>query len=390
MINYWPLKYVSPKSTRNRAIKGLQSIRALASRLMPERTVHDTLVLGSWNIRNFDDNRFGHGPRLTESLYYIAEVISAFDVVAIQEICRDMGPIQEVMKLLGKQYDLILTDVTEGPSGNKERIGFIYNTNKVWFRNVAGEIVLPFKKQISDVTKQRQFARTPFSCCFQAGWFKFVFSTVHIYYGKNAKSSPAYKRRVKEIDAIAKFLKDRAGKETDNYILVGDFNIDVPGDEAYNALEKHGFEIVKNNVGSNAKQNKFYDQISWLPNERKVQQSKSDRKQGVLDVFNAVFTDDEFAKYKKDVSNTLETNLDSAKRKLAEERSKGNQKKIDKAKKAVDNFKAMLNSPAEMENYYLNTWRTFQISDHLPLWVELEVDFSADYLEWLKAGEFEV
>ncbi len=390
MINYWPLKYVTPKSTRNRTIKGLQSIRDLVSKKMPEKTVRDSLVLGSWNIRNFDDNRFAYGPRLTESIYYIAEVISAFDVIAIQEVCRDLGPIREVMKLLGNQYDMILTDITEGPSGNKERIGFIYNTNKVKFRNIAGEIVLPFKKQISDVTKQRQFARTPFSCCFKAGWFNFVFSTVHIYYGKDSKKSPEYKRRVKEIDAVAKFIKERAEKESDNYILVGDFNIDIPGDEAFNALEKHGFEIVKNNVASNAKKTKFYDQISWLPNERKLRQSQSERNKGVLDVFDAVFGEDDFNKHKKHVTASVEASRERAREKLVKARSKGNQKKIDKAKKALNKVTAMLNSPAEMEKYYLNIWRTFQISDHLPLWVELDVNFSSEYLEWLKGGEFDV
>ena len=39
------------------------------------------------------------------------------------------------------------------------------------------------------------------------------------------------------------------------------------------------------------------------------------------------------------------------------------------------------------ENYYKNTWRTFQMSDHLPMWVELEIDFSEEYLKKLKKKE---
>ena len=31
-------------------------------------------------------------------------------------------------------------------------------------------------------------------------------------------------------------------------------------------------------------------------------------------------------------------------------------------------------------DYYLKTYRTHQMSDHLPLWVELKVDFSSQYL----------
>ena len=38
---------------------------------------------------------------------------------------------------------------------------------------------------------------------------------------------------------------------------------------------------------------------------------------------------------------------------------------------------------AAIEKYYLTSWRTFQMSDHLPLWVELKVDFSDAYLKRL-------
>ncbi|MEO1334510.1 MAG: hypothetical protein AAFV29_02665, partial [Myxococcota bacterium] len=35
---------------------------------------------------------------------------------------------------------------------------------------------------------------------------------------------------------------------------------------------------------------------------------------------------------------------------------------------------------------YYNTWRTFQMSDHLPMWVEIKVDFTNDYLNSLRPG----
>jgi endonuclease/exonuclease/phosphatase family metal-dependent hydrolase len=38
----------------------------------------------------------------------------------------------------------------------------------------------------------------------------------------------------------------------------------------------------------------------------------------------------------------------------------------------------------QIKNYYMKTWRTFQMSDHLPLWVELKIDFSKQYLERMK------
>ena len=35
---------------------------------------------------------------------------------------------------------------------------------------------------------------------------------------------------------------------------------------------------------------------------------------------------------------------------------------------------------------YYKLWRTFQVSDHLPMWAELKIDFSDDYLKLLSAG----
>ena len=35
------------------------------------------------------------------------------------------------------------------------------------------------------------------------------------------------------------------------------------------------------------------------------------------------------------------------------------------------------------QSYYSGKWRTFQMSDHLPLWVELKIDFSDEYLKGL-------
>ena len=35
----------------------------------------------------------------------------------------------------------------------------------------------------------------------------------------------------------------------------------------------------------------------------------------------------------------------------------------------------------QIEKYYMTNWRTFEMSDHLPLWIELKIDFSNQYLE---------
>jgi len=135
MPYYKPLKNLSA-TDRKRTVKGLQRLRKqFADVRFPTKNSSESLILGTWNIRNFDDDRFNYGQRIPEALHYIAEIISRFDIVAVQEICEDLAPLNSLMRLLGRQYDYILTDVTHsGLGGNKERLGFIYDQNKVDFK----------------------------------------------------------------------------------------------------------------------------------------------------------------------------------------------------------------------------------------------------------------
>jgi exonuclease III len=389
-MNYWRIKYQTPAS-RRRTIRNLKTLRKFLDDMLPRRTAEGTLVLGTWNIRNFDDNRFHSGPRLEETFFYIAEVLSRFDTIAVQEVCVDLRPLERLMSILGHEHDFLFTDATEGASGNDERLGFVFHRDKVSFQGVAGEIVLPEALLISDVTNKRQFARTPFACAFQSGWLKFVFATVHIYYGSQSKTSNAYKRRVKEIEVVARFLAKRAKKEDHTYFLVGDFNIDVLGDPTADALEKAKFTIVRNKTGSNQTRTKFYDQISFMAREGEVQLSDSEKSHGVLPLFDCLFRDDEFDVYDEDVTNTLTARLKAHRAELAEweakSPSKSRTKKLASLAKAIDEVTETRAKKALREQYYIEDWRTFQLSDHFPLWIELDVDFTTQYLDSLRAAQ---
>ena len=65
------------------------------------------------------------------------------------------------------------------------------------------------------------------------------------------------------------------------------------------------------------------------------------------------------------------------------ETSKTKRKKLVRQIKSLDEANS---SEASLIEYYLE-WRTFQASDHLPLWVEIKIDFSEQYLEHLKTLE---
>lgn len=334
---------------RGRTIKNILALRHRLEGAIPQRTARDTLLLATWNLRDFDSNKFGHGPRLPESYYYIAEIISAFDLVAVQEVNRDLRPFQKVLEILGPNWSYITTDVTEGRSGNNERLAFVYDTRKVWFKNVAGEIVLPKSMRVND---EHQFARTPFMVKFQSGWLKFSICSVHAYYG--AASGKGYERRVAEIEHIGKFLEKRAQKEKSNMILLGDMNIVAPNDKTMKALKKSSF-IVPNGLAlpTNMLQNKYYDQMAFLYKRDELELGESKSSAGVFNFFDdLLFRPKDFATYYL--------------------LSKGN----GKWPRSIETRK----------KYFKNEWRTWQMSDHLPLWMELKIDFTAKYLNRIKDG----
>ena len=136
----------------------------------------------------------------------------------MQEVNRDLGPLEKVLDILGPDWDYIATDTTEGRSGNGERMAFVFNRDRVRFRNIAGEIVLPDGQLVvgpagagADAApgKGLQFARSPFLVSFASGWFKFSLCTVHIYFGDD--SGELLERRIAEIDRPRRVPREAAG-----------------------------------------------------------------------------------------------------------------------------------------------------------------------------------
>ncbi len=382
MPYYKPLKKMSSQD-RIRTVDGINRLREqFAAMNFPQKNSHSTLILGTWNIRNFDDDRFNYGPRTKEALYYIAEIISRFDIIAVQEICVNLRPLKQLLYILGDNYDFIVSDETHSSlGGNQERLGFIYDKNKVDFKSVVGEIVLPPKMELSKVYKEkRQFARTPYGAEFQSEWFKFYFSTVHIYFGSNSPNSDKYKRRVKEIQAVAKYLADQSEKSNSNQILVGDFNIKKVGSPGFNALQEEGFEMVRNKRGSNKDETKFYDQISFLPRENVLELMEPDRDDHSFQFFDSVYRTEDFNVYKPIMLERIKDKLSKAKKALAVATRKKDKESL---QNEIDNLTEAKKNNTNLKKYY-DKWRTFQISDHIPLWVEIKIDFSSQYLEYLR------
>jgi len=386
LLNRW-----IPEGDRSRVIRNLLALRKQLDADVPPKNLESDLLLATWNIRDFDkDNRKGYGERAPETFFYIAEVLSRFDFIAVQEI-NELEEWEKVLRILGPSWEWIATDVTEGTGGNDERLTYLFDKRKVWFQNIAGEIVLPANLLISANVKPKpgdedkiettvevetgkkgkteervgqQFRRTPFAALFQSAWFKFEICTVHIYYGSDEKG-PELEERVQEINRIGEFFGKRAEKSNAqgrSLILLGDFNIVGPEHETMNALLSSGFEVPKalrEAPPTNVKKTMYYDQIAFRTRKDDLRYLESkgegaEARAGSVDIFENVYTEDQFDEYESQV----------------------NEASGSKGKRAQKDPLA----------YYLD-WRTYQFSDHHPLWVRLKINDSENYLKKLAGGD---
>ncbi len=194
----------------------------------------------------------------------------------------------------------------------------------------------------------RQFARTPFISAFQSGWLKINLCTVHIYYG-DADDALKMEQRRSEIEQLTKALADKAKKEfkydNESFMgVLGDFNIAGKEHPTMEALESNDFEIpeqLKSISGSNVDRTKFYDQIAfWKPGRTSSYTRLDILGANTFDFFEHVFKLEDEAIYRNE----------STKNGL----------------KPSSRYK---------------TWRTYKMSDHLPMWIELRTDFTEEYLE---------
>ncbi len=209
----------------------------------------------------------------------------------------------------------------------------------------AAEIVLPPNSILGGST---QFARTPYIVSFQTGWFKLNLATVHIYYGSG---SAGMSQRKEEIRRLTELLARRSRSDSDSdaesyFVALGDFNIVHREHETMQALLQNDFivpEPLQSIPGSNVQQDKYYDQIALWDGENQLRKAYTriqPYRAGVFDFYNVIYREDEENLYRPQMK-----------------------------KPGRDDF---------YERY--KAWRTHQLSDHLPMWVELQIDFSEEYL----------
>jgi endonuclease/exonuclease/phosphatase family metal-dependent hydrolase len=244
--------------------------------LVPTRQVDRNLLIASWNIREFggfqgtwETDPAKSPKRNFSDLHYIAEIISRFDVVAIQELQDDLSALRVVMRALGSDWALLTSDVTRGAKG-RERLGYLYDVRRVRPTGLVGELVLsaedlealqdarvpePVPEHESDAQRERrearehdarfggQLDRTPYIASFTSAGRPFMLATVHLVWG----DANDLTKRAEEASLLAKMLRDTVAPGSrpvddfrSNLIALGDFNATADDDPIISALRAAG------------------------------------------------------------------------------------------------------------------------------------------------------
>ena len=258
-------------------VRALADLRDELDAVIPAKQVDRNLLVATWNVRAFGDVTKKWRSAATDTpkrdlrdVRMIAEIVSRFDVVAIQEVKGNLRGLRHMLKALGPDWGVILTDVTKGSAGNGERLAFVFDSRRVRPSGLAAELVVPAERNSTRIRRgalDRQFARTPYAVSFAGSGKTFILVTLHVDFGKKAAE------RIPELTEIASWLGDWAEQEEDwnhNLIALGDFNIDRSGDPLYDAFTSTGLEPasglndIPRSIFDKPTAPHFYDQIAWF------------------------------------------------------------------------------------------------------------------------------
>src|SRR5215212_9225138 len=103
----------------------LATLESALDESIPRRELDRNLVVASWNIRGlggftpkWETGKDDTPKRNLADLHYIAEILSRFDVIAVQETKDNLDALRVIMSLLGSDWGLLMSDVTHGAKGN--------------------------------------------------------------------------------------------------------------------------------------------------------------------------------------------------------------------------------------------------------------------------------
>ncbi len=340
---------------RLRAIDGLLRLKPALRAQLPQRRSEANLLVASWNLKEF-----GHTTqRLPEAYFYIAEIMAAFDLIAVQEIKSGLKDLDIVMRLLGPNWRYLINDITEGAAGNSERSGYIYNTRRLRPSGLAGEVGLWDEITEGSPLGLKQLKRAPYMTGFIAGWKRFAMVNLHLHPGKGADDVAL---RGEEMRLLLRALEEkRKGLWSDNLVLVGDMNLYGAHDDATVArIKAAGYRENGGLAGrdTNASLSEAYDRMFFRTGDyfRMAQTPAGGDSGAVFNPFDHVYRDGDVALYREEM--------------LAD----------------YTGARDLAGDDAALLGYYKHPWRKNQISDHFPIVAELLIDDSAAFLAEKRAA----
>ena len=109
-------------------------------RAIHSKANRNRLLLATWNIANLDAHE-----RREQDYETLAEMLSWFDFIAIQEVNDDLVGLRGLMSKLPRSYQVLFSD----KAGNNERLAYIFRTPKVRLLSKVGEIALTARERAS-------------------------------------------------------------------------------------------------------------------------------------------------------------------------------------------------------------------------------------------------
>lgn len=208
--------------------------------------------IASWNTKHLGwDNG--------KNMAAVAEIVSRFDLVALQEVMRAEAAeklADRVSQLTGESWDVITSD-TVGRSSYQEGYAFLWRRSAVVQDGGAVLYLDPGDK----------FAREPYSAVFHAAAdpeMRFVLATVHITYGDSRAD------RTPEIRTLAEYWDWLAETFDAPVILAGDFNT-PPDDAAWKQLRQDARPMIRTGATTLSKTDgqfaNLYDNLWLIPSQ---------------------------------------------------------------------------------------------------------------------------
>ncbi len=266
------------------------------------------VLLASWNIANLGDPK---QVRSDADIALLAEVISWFDIVAVQEVKTDLTDLFRVLARLPAGWRSVFSD----EAGNDERLAFLHDGTRVRRLDLAGEVAIPpashrYIRLKGIAQKFRGFDRNPYAVAFGAGEFVITVANAHSYFGSD--SAIARNRRALETYALGRWADLRAKRDyvySANVVVIGDLNMPKAevGDAIFDALTERGLEIPdhQTHIGTTITEGKYYDQLAFFPGDAGEAYTVS----GVFDFDGAVFADLWRARSEKEFETYLRYHL---------------------------------------------------------------------------------